>query len=46
MEVYQTDPLRYHRSLLIYLNELSLSDQTSNVSPTDVRSNESHRVAF
>ena len=34
MEVYQTDPLRYHRSLLIYLNELSLSDQTSNVSLT------------
>ncbi|CAF4637913.1 unnamed protein product, partial [Rotaria sp. Silwood1] len=29
MEVYKTDPLRYHRSLVIYLNELSLSDQTS-----------------
>lgn len=32
MEVYKTDPLRYHRSLVIYLNELSLSDQTSQVS--------------
>ena len=31
MEVYKTDPLRYHRSLVIYLNELSLSDQTSQV---------------
>ncbi|CAF3834606.1 unnamed protein product [Rotaria sordida] len=29
IEVYKTDPLRYHRSLVIYLNELSLSDQTS-----------------
>ncbi|UJR14694.1 hypothetical protein I4U23_001687 [Adineta vaga] len=29
MEIYKTDPLRYHRSLVIYLNELSLSDQTS-----------------
>ncbi|CAF0741644.1 unnamed protein product [Adineta steineri] len=29
MDVYKTDPLRYHRSLVIYLNELSLSDQTS-----------------
>jgi hypothetical protein len=32
MEVYKTDPLCYHRSLVIYLNELSLSDQTSHVS--------------
>ena len=31
MDVYKTDPLRYYRSLVIYLNELSLSDQTSHV---------------
>ena len=29
IDVYKTDPLRYHRSLVIYLNELSLSDQTN-----------------
>ncbi|CAF1278346.1 unnamed protein product [Rotaria sp. Silwood1] len=29
MEVYKTDLLRYHHSLVIYLNELSLSDQTT-----------------
>jgi hypothetical protein len=32
MEVYKTDPLRYHRSLIIYLNELSQSEPTSHVS--------------
>ncbi|CAF3680836.1 unnamed protein product [Rotaria sordida] len=29
LEVYKTDPLRYHRSLVIYLNELSQSEPTS-----------------
>ena len=28
LEVYRTDPLRYHRSLVIYLNELSQSEPT------------------
>jgi hypothetical protein len=32
MDIYKSDPLRYHRSLVVYLNELSLSDQTSHVS--------------
>ena len=32
MDVYKTDLLRHYRSLVIYLNELSLSDQTSHVS--------------
>ena len=27
IDVYKSDPLRYHRSLVIYLNELSLSDR-------------------
>ncbi|CAF1178554.1 unnamed protein product, partial [Adineta ricciae] len=28
LEVYKTDPLRYHRSLIIYLNEFSQSEPT------------------
>ncbi|CAF3667344.1 unnamed protein product [Rotaria sp. Silwood1] len=28
LEVYKTDPLRYHRSLIIYLNELSQCEPT------------------
>ncbi|CAF4446676.1 unnamed protein product, partial [Rotaria sp. Silwood2] len=28
LEVYKTDPLRHHRSLIIYLNELSQSEPT------------------
>lgn len=32
IEVYRTDPLRYHRSLVIYLNELSQYEPTSHVS--------------
>lgn len=31
LEVYRTDPLRYQRSLIIYLNELSQSEPTSHV---------------
>jgi cohesin loading factor subunit SCC2 len=31
LEVHKTDPLRYHRSLIIYLNELSQSEPTSHV---------------
>ncbi|UJR32054.1 hypothetical protein I4U23_019522 [Adineta vaga] len=32
LEIYRTDPLRYHRSLIIYLNEFSQSEPTCHFS--------------